>query len=204
MNKNKKYKKYRRLTEEEKSLIFKLNEENIGQRAIARVLDVYVRTVQYHLKKIVKYKKMYKDNIKLLKENIAFVYLIIDELYTFIGKKGNKAYIWSAIAVKEDGSLIYLYHLSKRKNNEALEEFCESLPDVPKVYCDGNMSYGSVFGEKATLEKSVFTNLIESLNSSLRSKISYLTRRSDKHSKSFDWLDYKLANFFYKKNTVCC
>ncbi|MBL0707829.1 MAG: hypothetical protein JJW00_02160 [Sulfurimonas sp.] len=89
-----------------------------------------------------------------------------------------------------------------KKNNKALREFQKSLPDVTKVYCDGNMSYGSIFGSKATLEKSVFINLVESLNSSLRSKISYLTRKSDKHAKNFEWLNYRLANFFYKKNLL--
>ena len=63
------------------------------------------------------------------------------------------------------------------------------------------MSYDSVFQEKATMEKSIFTNLVESLNLSLRSKISFLTRKSDKHTKSFDWLDNRLASYFYNKNT---
>ena len=177
-------------------------EENIGQRAIARVLKVYLRTVQYYIIKLRKYKKMYEELISSINSKKTFIYLIIDELYTFIKRKDEKAYVWSAIAVDKDGNQHYFYHLSEKKNNEALIKFQNSLPEVEKVYCDGNMSYGSVFGTKATMEKSVFTNLVESLNSSLRSKISYLTRRSDKHSKNFNWLDYRLANFFYKKNVV--
>jgi IS1 family transposase len=92
--------------------------------------------------------------------------------------------------------------LSKKKDNKALQEFKEKLPDTEMVFCDGNASYKSAFGEKATMQKSVFTNLVESLNSSLISKISYLTRKSDKHSKSFEWLDYRLAKFFYNKNLL--
>ena len=195
-------KKYKRLTEEQKELIARMNEENIGQRAIARVLKVYLRTVQYHIIKLRRYKEKYEELIKLKNSKVTFVYLIIDELYTFIRRKDKKAYVWSAIAVDREGKQHYFYHLSERKNNKALIEFKKSLPDVSIVYCDGNMSYGSVFGEKATMKKSIFTNLVESLNSSLRSKISYLTRKSDKHTKSFDWLDYRLANFFYKKNVA--
>ena len=56
MNTGKKYKKYKRLTEEQKELIARMYEENIGQRAIARVLKVYVQTVQYHIRKLKKYK----------------------------------------------------------------------------------------------------------------------------------------------------
>ena len=63
------------------------------------------------------------------------------------------------------------------------------------------MSYGSIFQEKATMTKSIFTNFVESLNSSLRSEISFLTRKSDKHTKRFDWLGNRLANYFYNKNT---
>ncbi len=122
--------------------------------------------------------------------------------YTFVRRKDEKVYVWAVIAVDREDKQHYFYHLSRKKNNEALQEFEKSLPEVAQIYCDGNMSYSSVFGSKATMEKSVYTNLIESLNSSLRSKISYLTRKSDKHAKSFDCLDYKLANFFYRKNML--
>jgi len=96
----------------------------------------------------------------------------------------------------------YFYHLSKKKDNKALIEFNKQLPEVEKVYCDGNVSYNSIYGDKATMKKSVFTNKIESLNSSLRSSISYLTRRSNKHSKCFAHLDRKLANFYNLKNAI--
>ena len=50
-NKGKKYRAYKRLTEEQKNLIYKLYEEKMELRKIARVLGVELRTVQYHLKK---------------------------------------------------------------------------------------------------------------------------------------------------------
>ena len=202
MNIHKNYKKYKRLTQEQVASIGRMYEENIGQRAIARFLKIYIRAVQYHIEKLKKYKQMYKDIINSIKSRTTFVYLIIDELYTFIRKKDNKAYIWSAIAVDTEGKQYYFYHLSRKKDNNALIAFQKTLPEINKVYCDGNMSYSSIFGEKATMQKSVVTNLIESLNSSLRSKISYLTRKSDKHSKNFEFLDYKLANYFYRKNSI--
>ncbi|EJF05981.1 transposase, IS30 family [Thiovulum sp. ES] len=65
MNTIKKYKPYKRLTEEQKELIFKLHDENIGQRAIARTLGVYLRTVQYHLKKKEKLQKVTEEKAKL-------------------------------------------------------------------------------------------------------------------------------------------
>ena len=202
MNTGKKYRKYKRLTSFEKILIARMYEENIGQRAIARVFKIYLNSVQYHFKKLKKYKEIYKKLMSSINSKTTFIYSIIDELYTFIRRKDNEAYVWSAIAVYRYGKQHYFYHLSEKKDNKALQEFQKSLPNIQTVYCDGNMSYNSIFKEKATMEKSVFTNLVESLNSSLRSKISFLTRKSDKHAKSFDWLDNRLANFFYLKNTL--
>jgi hypothetical protein len=50
-NKGKKYKKYKRLTQEQKDMIYKLFVEKMELRKIARVMGVTLETVQYHLKK---------------------------------------------------------------------------------------------------------------------------------------------------------
>ena len=50
-NKGKKYRKYKRLTQEQKEMIFKLFSEKMELRKIARVIGVELGTVQYHLKK---------------------------------------------------------------------------------------------------------------------------------------------------------
>ena len=195
-------KKYSRLSEETKILIRRMYNENIGLRAIARVFKITLRAVQYHIKKMEDQTKKYKKEVEEKKEKVTFKYLIIDELYTFIQKKSNKAYVWSAIAVDTNGKKHHYYYLSKKKDNTALIEFNKQLPQVNLIYCDGNISYNSIFGDKATMQKSVFTNQIESLNNSLRSSISYLTRRSNKHSKSFSHLNRKLANFYNIKNAI--
>jgi hypothetical protein len=49
--KTRKYKPYKRLTQEQIELIYKLFEEKMEQRKIARALGVHLRTIQYHLKK---------------------------------------------------------------------------------------------------------------------------------------------------------
>ena len=50
-NRGKKYRTYKRLSQEQKDLIFKLYEEKMELRKIARVIGVALRTIQYHLKK---------------------------------------------------------------------------------------------------------------------------------------------------------
>ena len=54
LNKGKKYRSYKRLTEEQKNMIFKMFEEKTELRKIARILGVELRTVQYHLEKKIK------------------------------------------------------------------------------------------------------------------------------------------------------
>jgi len=50
-NKGKKYRKYKRLSQEQKDMIYKLYSEKMELRKIARVIGVELRTIQYHLKK---------------------------------------------------------------------------------------------------------------------------------------------------------
>jgi hypothetical protein len=64
----------------------------------------------------------------------------------------------------------------------------------------GSSKIPPCYGEKATQQKSKFTNILENLNSQMRDKISYLVRRTKAHSKSFDWLNFRLAMFFTNLN----
>ncbi len=131
---------------------------------------------------------------------LIFSYMVMDELYTFVGKKSKRYYLWASIAITSTGKKLYFYHLSKYKNTGALFEFNEHLPKINKIYCDGCFSYDKVYGTKATMQKSKYTNIIENLNSQIRDKISYLVRRTKAHAKSFEWLDNRLAMFFVNKN----
>ncbi len=124
----------------------------------------------------------------------------MDELYTFSGKKIDKCYLWTSIAITQTGSYFYFYHLSRNRTSMELFNFNRQLPDVNTVYSDKNFSYNSVYRDKVIQEKSRITNIIENLNSQIRDKISYLVRRSKGHSKSLEWLNYRLAIFFNAKN----
>ncbi len=147
------------------------------------------------------YEELYKLFLNFLhKCNLVFLYLCLDELYTFYGKKENKAYIWSAVGVTKTGRKFYFYFLSKKKNIESLLSFNFDLPKVKKYYTDGHFAYSNVYGEKASQEKSKYTNLVENLNSQMRDKISYLVRKTKAHAKSFEWLNRILAMFFVELN----
>ena len=141
-----------------------------------------------------KYKELYNHFIKLLKETkLVFSYLCMDELYTFIGKKEIRVYVWTAVEVTKRGRKFYFYYLSYKKNADALFTFNTDLPKVNKYYTDGHFVYDNVYGRKTTQKKSKFTNIVENLNSQMRDKISYLVRKTKAHAKSFEWLDNRWA-----------
>ena len=84
-----------------------------------------------------------------LNKEIKFEYMIIDELYTYIGNKKNRHYVWASIALTKTGKKFYYYYLSKHKTTQALFFFNNDLPNVNTVYSDGNFAYDSVYGDKA-------------------------------------------------------
>ena len=127
--------------------------------------------------------------------------MIIDELYTFVQKKSKKCYVWVSVVVTTRGRKFYFYHVSKFKSAEELLNFELMLPKVDKIYCDGNLAYNTVYGNKIpTMQKSKFTNIVENVNSQIRDKVSYLVRKSKAHAKSIEWLDHRLAMFFVNLN----
>jgi IS1 family transposase len=132
--------------------------------------------------------------------NLKFTHMIIDELFTFVETKTKKCYLWASIAVTTSGRYFYFYHLSRKRDHMSLFEFNLDLPKTQRVYSDGCFSYNKIYGDKAILEKSKITNIIENLNSQLRDKISYLVRKTKAHAKSYEWLNNRIAMFFVNKN----
>ena len=142
----------------------------------------------------------YQESIEKIKESLSFEYSVMDELFTFIEKKSNRFYIWTAIAYTKTGKAFYFYRLSKHRNTDELFEFDLDLPRVKRVYSDEAFAYDTMYADRAIQGKGAMTNKIENLNSQLRDKISYLVRRTKAHSKSVRWLNYRLAIFFNAKN----
>ena len=127
------------MTQEEMELIFKLYEEKMELRKIARALERSLSSIQYQLRKKM---KMYKEFLAMLRKSpIVFSYLYLNELYTFYKKKDNRVYIWSAVGVTKTRRKFYFYFLSKKKNINSLLSFNFNLPKVEKYYTDGHFAY---------------------------------------------------------------
>jgi hypothetical protein len=100
-NKGKRYRKYKRLTEEQKEMIYKMFEE---KKNLGRLQEYLGRIKNCSISLGKKIKELYNQFIKLLKEaKLVFLYLCMDELYTFIGKKGTKTYVWTAVGITKTG-----------------------------------------------------------------------------------------------------
>ena len=78
----------------------------------------------------------------------------MDELYSFYKIKRCKCYVWTAIAFSRSGRKFYFYYLSKHKDNLALFDFNQTLPQVDTVYADNCFTYDKIYGNKAILGKS--------------------------------------------------
>ncbi|WP_456449636.1 IS1 family transposase [Hydrogenimonas sp.] len=144
--------------------------------------------------------ELYQESVEKIRDSLRFDYSVMDELFTFVGNKSNRYYVWAAMVYTRTGKPFYFYRLCKHRNTDELFEFDLDLPKVEKIYCDDAFTYDAMYADKAIQGKGAMTNKIENLNSQLRDKISYLVRRSKAHAKSAEWLDYRLAIFFNAKN----
>jgi IS1 family transposase len=124
--------------------------------------------------------------------------MVIDEIYTYIGKKSTRHYIWTALILHE-GKKYPAFHISKSKNINDLDDFVRYLPEVKLVYSDGNPTYKEFYEKRNIAEKGVMTNLIESTNAQLRHYCSNLIRKGKTYAKSIDSFKLNLHMIFAKK-----
>ena len=89
--------------------------------------------------------EFYKDSIDKIKESLRFEDSVMDELFTFVKRKRDRYYIWTAIAYTKSGKPYYFYRLCKQRDAQELFEFKLTLPKTKRVYSDEAFSYESVY-----------------------------------------------------------
>jgi IS1 family transposase len=144
--------------------------------------------------------EFYEQSREKLAISLTFDFSVMDELFTFVGNKHNRYYVWASMIYTPTGKPFYFYRLSHHRTADELFEFEVDLPKVDEVYADEAFAYDKIYGDAVHQGKNGMTNKIENLNSQMRDKISYLVRRSKAHAKSALWLNYRLARFFNQKN----
>jgi len=124
--------------------------------------------------------------------------MIIDEIYTFINNKSNRYYLWTALLL-DNGKRYPVFHISKTKNTDDLDEFVRYLPNPKIVYSDNNPVYKEFYGRINIAKKGSQTNLIESFNAQLRHYCSNLIRKGKSYAKSIDSFISNLHMIFIQK-----
>jgi IS1 family transposase len=165
-------------------LIDKLLLEKISLAGICRTTGVSERWLQYYVNK-----KLGAVNRQVEVKSKKKGKLIIqcDEMWSFVGNKGNKQWIWLAI----DGftkEIVGVY-IGKRYQTGA-QGLWDSLPAVYRQcavsYTDFWTAYGIVFPQKrhrAVGKDTGQTNYIERFNNTMRQRISRLGRKTLSFSK---------------------
>ena len=123
--------------------------------------------------------------------------MIVDELWSFVGRKANDVWVW--LAVSRRNLQAVAFHLGGRALEDA-KQLWQQVPQAWKrclVFTDAYPVYQALFahnpmqlcagtrGEKETSE-------VEGVNNAFRQRVSYLTRRTSSFARSLLWLQRRL------------
>lgn len=171
-----------------KALIDRLLLERISLAGIARAAKVSERWLQDYVNE--KYKNVPR-RVVVSKKSKGRLTIECDELWSFVGKKGNKQWIW--LAIDRDTREIVGVFVGDRSRNSA-KELWDSLPGVYRQcavsYTDFWEAYETIFPatrHRAVGKETGLPPHVERLNCTFRQRVSRLVRKTLSFSK-------KLAN----------
>ncbi len=176
------------ISQEMKDLIDKLLLERLSIAAIARITGVSESWLQKYINN--KFDNI-EQEVEVEEKEKGPLRIECDEVWSFVGHKGNKVWIWLAID-RATGEIVGVYIGNRDK--EGTQGLWNSLPAVYRqcavCYSDFWAAYEEVIPSKrhkAVNKQSGKTNKIERLNCTLRQRIGRLVRKILSFSK-------KLAN----------
>lgn len=174
------------ITDETKKLIDDMLLEKIPLAGIARVLKISERWLQDYVNK--KYDETPRE-AQVIKKSKGRLIIECDELWSYVGKKSNKQWVWLAID-RETREVIGVY--VGDRSAQSAQALWDSLPPVYRQcavsYTDFWEAYNSIFPSKrhrAVGKETGQTNHIERFNCTLRQRISRLVRKTLSFSKKF-------------------
>jgi IS1 family transposase/transposase-like protein len=175
------------ISEETKALIDKLLLEKIPLAGIARVCDVSETWLQDYVNR--KYEAI-PQQVNVSAKKKGRLTIQCDEMWSFVGNKDNKQWIWLAVDV--DTREIVGVHIGDRSEQGA-KKLWDSLPSVYRqcavAYTDFWRAYALVFPSqrhKAVGKESGKTNYIERFNCTMRQRVSRLVRKTLSFSKKLE------------------
>ncbi|MEG4065448.1 IS1 family transposase [Microcoleus sp. SVA1_A1] len=168
-------------------LVDKLLLERLALAAIARITGVSKRWLQFYVNK--KYAQITQE-VEVTKKNCGKLVIQLDELWSFVGNKQNKQWIW--LALDMDTREIVGVWIGDRSRCSA-KKLWQSLPSVYRqcavCYTDFWEAYAQVLPSKrhkAVGKETGKTSYIERFNNTLRQRVGRLVRKTLSFSKKLE------------------
>jgi len=179
----------KRINESEKKQIKKLLLERLSLRGICRVMEISLNWLLTFIVFI--YKELPKDlNVQVKFRSDAVLFRLeseIDEMWSFVGNKENKQWIW--LAIDPNTKQIIGCYIGDRSKDSARKLF-DSLPKEYQknahFYTDDYVSYKGVIPESRHTISKGYTNHIERFNGTLRQRASRVVRQALSFSKKLE------------------
>ena len=198
------------ISEKQRELVKKMLLERVPLRGICRVTDC---SLTWLLQFISDTYSDLPDDLNFqpgTPENNVIIYRLkvgADEMWSFVGNKDNKQWIWIAIDAKI--KQVLAFYVGDRSKDSA-KKLWDKIPEMYKkkaiFYTDLYESYHGVIPKeqhRAVIKQSGKTNHIERLNCTIRQRVSRLVRSSLSFSKKLDnhigAIKYFLCNYNLEK-----
>ena len=190
------------ISEETRELIDRLLLEKISLAGIVRATGVSERWLQYYVNKKL---GAVKKQVEVKSKKRGKLTIQCDEMWSFVGNKGNKQWIWLAIDVLTK-EIVGVY--IGQRDKDGARGLWNSLPAVYRQcavsYTDFWSAYGIVFPKKrhrAVGKDTGQTNYIERFNNTMRQRISRLARKTLSFSKKLSNHMGAIWYFIHSYNT---
>lgn len=177
--------------------------ERVSLRGICRILGV---SLTWLLDFAVETWSEAPENLGALQNERAPIKLQVtglqlDEMWSFVGKKKNKVWIW--VVYEPDSKQIIAYHMGRR-NLRAAQALWAKIPEEMRQHCYIETDSWEAFRTIIPFEKhwigKTYTFYIESLFSAVRSRVSRLVRKSKSFSKKLENHEAAIRYFFWQWN----
>jgi len=185
--------------------------ERISLRGICRVLDIKLCWLMNFIDRI--YRQISDDLNFLLPDEADFEVLCLeaDELWSFVGKKENKRWIW--LLIERTTYQVVAVHIGDRSEKSAIALWRKVPVEVRKqaiVLTDNWSAYAAAIPANqhtACDKKSGQTSMIEGFNRALRQRVSRLVRKTLSFSKNdvnhHGAIKYFLSNCNLERQKLC-
>lgn len=195
------------ISAEKKEQVVSLLKERLSLSGICRVCKISMGWLLWFLQTLGKC----LDYQAHLPDETPEIALELDEMWTFVGCKKNKFWLW--IALERKSRMIVAFHVGKR-DEDSCRAFWEKIPkafrDKAIFYTDLWKAYQAVIpkAQHRPQEERGQTNYVERLNGTIRHLCSRLVRQNYAFSKKLEnliaHLNIIIEDYNKSKYTVSC